>query len=73
MRYLMSMGRAKVLMLNASQRSALEAIVARPLEAAGHVRRARVILLSADGVTGREIADRLGLKLRALIMPAATS
>lgn len=54
-------GTRQVLKLSAKQRGALESIVARPLEAAGHVRRARVILLSADAVTGREIADRLGL------------
>lgn len=55
------MGRGKVLKLSARQRSTLEAIVARPSEPAGHVRRARVILLSADGVSGKEIAARVGL------------
>jgi transposase len=39
----------------------LEALVARPSAPAGVVRRARVILLSAAGVTGAEIARRLAL------------
>lgn len=43
------------------QRLELEAIVARPSEAAGLVRRARVILLSAGGLSGREIAVWLDL------------
>ncbi|MGC4117520.1 MAG: IS630 family transposase [Myxococcales bacterium] len=43
------------------KRAELEAIVARPSEKAGLVRRARVILLTADGVGGREIAERLSL------------
>jgi hypothetical protein len=37
----------------------LRPIVARPSEGAGLVRRARVILLSARGVSGGEIALRL--------------
>jgi Helix-turn-helix domain len=47
--------------LTEEQRQELEAIVARPFEGAGLVRRARVILLSARGVSGREIALRLDL------------
>jgi transposase len=43
------------------QRARLEEVVARPSEAAGLVRRARVVLLSADGVSGKEIAIRLDL------------
>ncbi len=39
----------------------LKRIVARRSEAAGLVRRARVVLLSASGVTGTEIAERLDL------------
>jgi transposase len=39
----------------------LRRIVARPSEASGLVRRARVVLLSADGLSGREIALRLDL------------
>lgn len=49
-----------------SQRHKLEAIVARPTGAAGLVRRARVILLSADKISGREIALRLGLSPEAV-------
>jgi Helix-turn-helix domain len=47
--------------LTEERRQELEAIVARPSEGAGLVRRARVILLSARGVSGREIALRLDL------------
>ena len=47
--------------LTGEQRDALESIVARPSEAAGLVRRARVLLLSDTGLSGREIARRLDL------------
>lgn len=47
--------------LTATQRQELKTIVARSSEKAGLVRRARVILLSDDGVSGREIALRLDL------------
>jgi transposase len=47
--------------IRAKQRLELEEIVARPSAPAGLVRRARVILLSADGVPGVEIAGRLDL------------
>lgn len=43
------------------QRAELERIVARASEGAGLVRRARVILLSAEGITGKEVALRLDL------------
>ncbi len=43
------------------QRKELESLVGRPSEAAGLVRRARVILLSDDGVPSKEIALRLSL------------
>jgi transposase len=49
------------LKLTATQRRALEGLLARPSARAGHARRARIILLSADGVTGREIAERVGI------------
>ncbi len=39
------------------------ALVARPSASAGHVRRARVVLLAADGVPGVEIAQRLSLSI----------
>jgi transposase len=54
------MGRP-ALKLTAKRRAELEAITARPSAAAGLVRRARVLLMSADGVTGAEIARRLDL------------
>lgn len=47
--------------VGSKQRQQLEEIVARPSAPAGLVRRARVVLLSADGVAGREIAVRLDL------------
>lgn len=55
------MGRVSEIVLKAKQRRALQQLLARPSEAAGVVRRARVILLSAEGVAGSEIATRLGL------------
>jgi transposase len=55
------MGHAIEIKLTGKQRQELEAIVARPSEAAGLVRRARVVLLSDRGVSGREIAIRLDL------------
>lgn len=60
------MGRRASVKATASQRGELEAIVARRSEAAGLVRRARVILLSAEGVSGREIALRLDLSPEAV-------
>jgi transposase len=53
--------RKKPLELTAGQRRELDALVARSRAPAGHVRRARVVLLSADGIRGAEIAMRLGL------------
>lgn len=47
--------------VTSKQRAELERIVARPSEGAGLVRRARVILLSAEGVAGKEVALRLNL------------
>lgn len=55
------MGREIEMKVSAKQRRELENIVSRPTEQAGLVRRARVVLLSADGVSGREIAKRLDL------------
>lgn len=55
------MGSAVAFEITASQRRALEGIVARPTARAGVARRARLVLLSADGVPGREVAERLGL------------
>src|SRR5258705_1296637 len=55
------MGRVNEIRLRARHRRALEKMVARPSEAAGVVRRARVVLLSDQGVAAVEIATRLGL------------
>lgn len=60
------MARPRMIVLKAQQRTELEAIVARRSEAAGFVRRARVVLLSADGVPGEEIARRLDLSPEAV-------
>lgn len=55
------MGGPALLKLTAKKRAELEATIARSSAPAGHVRRARVVLLSADGVSGSEIAGRLDL------------
>lgn len=55
------MGRTVAMKIGSKQRSLLEELVARPSAPAGLVRRARVVLLSAEGVPGREIAVRLNL------------
>ena len=55
------MGHSIEITLTQMQRQELEAIVARPSEAAGLVRRARVVLLTDRGLSGREIAIRLDL------------
>jgi len=51
----------KPLKLKASERRALELLVARRNAPAGHVGRARIILMSGDGVSGAEIAEQLGV------------
>lgn len=55
------MGRTIGMKVTAQQRRELEAIVSRASEAASTVRRARVVLLSADEVPGLEIARKLDL------------
>lgn len=55
------MRRSELLELSAADRKTLEKLVARPSAPSGHVRRARVVLLSADGVPGNEIAKRVGI------------
>jgi transposase len=55
------MGKATPLRLTAAQRKQLESIVKRPSARAGHVRRARVVLLSCDGLPGAEIARRVSM------------
>ena len=49
------------LKLSAADRKSLEKLIARPSAPAGHVRRARVVLLSADGVKGKDIAKMVGI------------
>jgi transposase len=55
------MGHVIEIKLTDEQREQLRSIVRRPSESAGLVRRARVVLLSDEGVSGREIALRLDL------------
>jgi transposase len=49
------------LKLNTSERRSLERLLAKPSAHAGHARRARVVMLIADGVSGGEVAKRVGL------------
>ena len=60
------MKRTIVITLSAKQRRELQRLVSRPSESAGMVRRAHVVLWSADGVTGQEIAKRLHLSAEAV-------
>jgi transposase len=55
-----------VVALTAKQRRELERLVARAAESAQVVRRVQVVLWSADGVTGAEIARRLQLSAEAV-------
>src|SRR5215204_917301 len=55
------MSRPELIKLSASKRAELESMVAKSSSEARLVRRARVVLLSADGVGGAEIATRLDL------------
>jgi transposase len=55
------MSRPHVIKLSSQQRARLVEIVSRPSAPAGLVRRARVVLLSADNISGQEIAHRLEL------------
>jgi transposase len=55
------MGQFIKIKLSVEEREELESLVGRPTEEAGLVRRARVILLSNRGVSGREVALRLDL------------
>jgi len=49
------------IVLSPKQRHELQSLVTRASESAGVVRRAHVVLWSADGVSGQEIAERLRL------------
>lgn len=55
------MERGNGLKLSATDRKTLKKLIARPSAPAGHVRRARVVLLSAEGVKGKEIAKMVGI------------
>src|SRR3954468_19623746 len=55
------MSRPVVIKLSGKARGELEAIVAQSSAPAGLVRRARVVLFTADGLSGTEIATRLDL------------
>jgi transposase len=57
----MRMQRTRLMTLSARDREELEAVGQRPGVPHGHARRARVILLSAEGVLARDIAVRLRL------------
>ena len=52
--------------LTAKQRRELERLVARAAEPAQVVRRAQVVLWSADGIAGADIARRLQLSAEAV-------
>jgi transposase len=60
------MGRIHRISLSKKQRGELERLVSRPAERADVVRRAHVVLWSADGVSGAEIARRLQLSVEAV-------
>lgn len=60
------MGAVNEIVVTADQLSALRSIVKRQREAAGVVRRARVVLLTAEGVSSVEIASRLELSPEAV-------
>lgn len=57
------MNRSKPLKLNAAERKELEKIVGRRSAHAGHVRRVRIILLSTEGLSGLEVAKRVGISV----------
>lgn len=55
------MGKTEPLIVSASARRELRGLLKMPTAPAGEVRRARVVLLAADGLSGAEIAKRVGL------------
>jgi len=60
----MRSGRPKIpLVLSDEQRSQLEALARSRSLPSGLVRRVRVVLLAADGMSNKDIAERLGLSL----------
>lgn len=56
-----NMSQPILIKLTAKKRASLMAIAAQPSAPASVVRRARVVLLTADGITGAQIAERLDL------------
>lgn len=60
------MRQALVIRLTSKQRRDLQRLVTRPSEKADVVRRAHVVLWSADGISGAEIAQRLHLSAEAV-------
>lgn len=60
------MGWIHVVILTSKQRRELQRLVARPAETAAVARRAHVVLWSADGISGAEIARRLHLSVEAV-------
>ena len=60
------MRQTHVMTLTSKQRRELQRLVALPAEKAGVVRRAHVVLWSADGIPGAEIAQRLRLSREAV-------
>jgi len=60
------MGQTLEIALSSKQRRELQSIVARASESAGVMRRAHVVLWSADGISGQEIAQRLRLTVEAV-------
>jgi len=60
------MKRRMVIRLSAAQRRALQALVRRAAETGGVIRRAHVVLWSAEGVSGTAIAQRLHLTPQAV-------
>lgn len=57
------MNRSKPLKLETAQRKALERVLARRSAHAGHARRVRIVLLSSEGLSGEEIAKRVGISV----------
>jgi DNA-directed RNA polymerase specialized sigma24 family protein len=51
----------RVVELSAEMRAALERVTRRSTVAAGQARRARIVLLAADGIPLRQIAQQLGV------------
>jgi transposase len=55
------MGKTERLVLARKDRRELEELLRQPGAKAGHVRRARIVLLAAEGLTGVAIGERVGM------------